>query len=90
MKSVFKWLFNKYSKSESDRIEIYKVLHDKTSTDYNEQTMYGNIYNAGVEFLMANPLVNEISKNGTMAEINAVKSLLNDSLRQSIIFLTIK
>lgn len=57
MKRIFLWLLKKYANTEKGRIEIMHIMDDKVSDNYSEQTLYGNVYNYFIEFIMANPFV---------------------------------
>lgn len=78
MKTIFFWLLRKYSKTENDRLNIHKVLNEQVNSTYNEQTTYGNVYNAHIEFIMANEfvqkLVRESDENGLKAIDNGLQS----------------
>jgi hypothetical protein len=57
MKTIFTWMLKKYAKIEKGRIEIMRIMNDKVSDNYNEQNLYGNVYNYFIEFIIANPLL---------------------------------
>ena len=61
MKQIFFWLLNRYSNTEEQRIEIHKVLHEKVTKTYYEQTPYGNVYNAHIEFCLSQPLIKKLT-----------------------------
>ena len=45
MKTIFLWMLRKYANTEKGRIEIMRIMDDKVSDNYSEQTLYGNVYN---------------------------------------------
>jgi hypothetical protein len=57
MKTIFTWMLKKYAKTEKGRIEIMRIMNDKVSDNYNEQNLYGNVYNYFIEFIIANPFL---------------------------------
>lgn len=57
MKRLFLFLLGKYSNTEKERIEILAVLHEKVRDTYTEQTVFGNVYNFFIEFVMANDVI---------------------------------
>ena len=57
MEPIFKFLLKKYTKTEKQRIEVMRLMDDKVKQEYNEQTLYGNVYNYFIEFAMANPFI---------------------------------
>ena len=57
MKTIFKYLLKRYSQTEKGRIEIMRFMDDKVSDNYREQTLYGNVYNYFIEFVVANPFI---------------------------------
>lgn len=62
MKKLFLFLLNRYSNTEKERIQIIKVLNDKVSDNYREQTTFGNVYNSNIEFVMANEFIKMLAK----------------------------
>ena len=81
-KRLFIYLLKKYTKSESDRLDVYKVLHSQVCDDYSEQSGFGNIYNAHIEFVMANPLINSWVDN--KPEIDMIKSGIGNAYDSAI------
>lgn len=57
MKQIFLWLLKLYTKTEKERLEVFSVLHEQVRNEYNEQTPFGNVYNAHTEFCMSQPLI---------------------------------
>lgn len=84
---IFFFLLRKYSKSEAERIEIYKVLFDKTSDTYNEQTVFGNVYNAHIEFIMASGLVKKLIKKQDLHSLQMIGSGLKEAYKRALLFL---
>lgn len=86
-KKLFFFLLKKYSKTEKDRLEIYKELFYQVERTYPEQTVYGNVYNANVEFLMSNPfLISKVKINDTVG-LQMLKSGLQNSFDKSIVYI---
>lgn len=80
-------MLKKYSKTEKDRLEIYKELFYQVERTYPEQTVYGNVYNANVEFLMSNPfLISKVKINDTVG-LQMLKSGLQNSFDKSIVYI---
>jgi hypothetical protein len=42
MKTIFIWMLRKYANTEKGRIEIMRVMDEKVSDSYSEQTLYGS------------------------------------------------
>ena len=84
MKRLFFWLLNHYSKNETQRIEILKILDDKVCNEYSEQTPYGNVYNHFIEFVMANPFVIQLVKENDKKALSVVKQGINNSFDEAI------
>jgi len=86
MKKIFLFLFllNKYSKTEKDRLEIFSKLQEKVSEEYSEQTAYGNVYNAYIEFLMSNKTLNFCVKIKDEEGLKMLKRGLDNSFDISI------
>ena len=59
MRSIFLYLLRKFSKTEKDRMQIYRELWNSVCEEYNEQTIPGNVYNINTEMLLANPYIQE-------------------------------
>jgi hypothetical protein len=87
IQKIFLFLLRKYSKSEEERIEIYKVLLDKTSDTYNEQTVFGNVYNAHIEFIMSSGLVKKLIKKQDLHSLQMIGSGLKSAYAQALMFL---
>jgi hypothetical protein len=87
IKKIFLFLLRKYSKSEEERIEIYKVLLDKTSDTYNEQTVFGNVYNAHIEFIMSSGLVKKLIRKQDLHSLQMIGSGLKKAYEQALMFL---
>ena len=87
MKKLFLFLLKKYSKTESQRMEIYRELWYKTKEEYNEQTAFGNVYNMNIEVLMANPFFESRVKLGEDEHLRMLKAGLSDSFDRSVEFI---
>lgn len=84
MKKLFFFLLWKYSKTESQRMEIYKGLWYQVKNEYNEQTAFGNVYNMNIEVLMSNPFFASRVQLGTQEQLNMLKQGLADSFDESV------
>ena len=87
MKKLFLLLLRKYSKSEEQRLEVYKVLAEQTSNMYNEQTTFGNVYNAHIEFVMANEFVCKNVKSKDIKSLKMIGSGLKEAYKRALLFL---
>lgn len=67
---------------------IYKELWDKVKEEYNEQTVYGNVYNMNIEVLMSNPFVINRVITKDKESLKILKQGLLDSFDVSIEFIT--
>ena len=84
MKRLFLFLLRKYSKTESQRMEIYQELWYQTKYEYNEATAFENMYNVNVEVLMSNPFFVRRVKFGEVKHLEWTKERLDDSFKDSI------
>ena len=80
-------MLEKYSRNESDRLEIFEKLHEKVSNEYSEQTMYGNVYNAHIEFLMSNKTIKATAKENDCRGLEMLKSGLVNAFDEAISYL---
>lgn len=87
MKKLFLLLLRKYSKSEEQRLEVYKVLLDKTSDTYKEQTVFGNVYNAHIEFIMSSGLVKKLIKKQDLHSLQMIGSGLKVAYKNVLLCL---
>ena len=87
MKRFFLMLLRKYSKTEKGRMEILKVLQDKVSEDYPEQTVYGNLYNFHIECLMSNELVNQLVGEDDEVELDRIEKGLTNSYHRALTYI---
>lgn len=87
MKKLFFWLLKRYSKNEKARWEIHKVLNENVSSEYPEQTVYGNVYNSYIEFVMANEFIRKIVKEKDETSIKMIELGIADSFETSICFI---
>jgi len=55
MKKLFLFLLRKYSKTESQRMEIYQELWYQTKSEYNATTAFENMRNMNIEILTSTP-----------------------------------
>ena len=84
MKRLFLFLLRKYSKTESQRMEIYKELWYKTKDEYCEQTAFGNVYNMNIEVLMSNPFFESRVMLGQDEHLRMLKEGLSKSFDESV------
>lgn len=87
MKKLFLFLLKKYSKTEDQRFEIYKTLFNKVQDTYTKQTIYGNVYNAHIEFIMSNDFVRKLVENNKYEELNMIKGGINNSTDKAFRFI---
>jgi hypothetical protein len=73
MKKLFLYLLEKYSRNESQRIEIYKTLFRKMEDEYREQSHAGNVHNATIEFLISNPIVKRAANLNDKISLGIIK-----------------
>lgn len=87
MKKLFYFLLNAYSKTEAQRMKIFSILHEQVCEEYNEQTVFGNIYNANIEFLMSNEFLIKKVKADDREALEMIANGLNNSYKQSLDFI---
>ena len=86
MKKIFKYLMNLYGRNEEGRLIIFSELHNKVSDEYREQTTFGNVYNANIEFLMSNELFNRLVKENDDYGLAMLKNGINHSFDDAVTF----
>lgn len=84
MKKLFLYLLRKYTKTEKERLEVYRVLHERVRNEYYEQTLPGNVYNAGIEFVLSCDFISHICKNNNELAMNSIKIIINDSVLEGL------
>lgn len=84
MKKIFLLLLKKYANSEEGRLEIYETLHQKVCETYNEQTTYGNVYNASIEFVMANSFIQKIVRRNDQNSLNMLRNGIKESFDRGV------
>ena len=89
MKKLFLFLLRKYSKTESQRMEIYTELWYQTKSEYNKATAFENVYNVNVEVLMSNPFFVNRVKIGDDKGLQKLKEWLDNSFEDGV-YLTLK
>ena len=89
MKRLFLFLLRKYSKTESQRMEIYTELWYQTKSEHNEATAFENVYNVNVEVLMSNPFFVNRVKIGDDKGLQKLKEWLDNSFEDGV-YLTLK
>ena len=87
MKRIFFWLLKRYSSTEEERLEILSTLQESVTNSYREQTVFGNVYNANIEFIISNKFIKKLVKNNDTISISMVKSGLSNSFDESIEFI---
>lgn len=87
MKKIFLFLLKQYSKSEKERLEIHSVLNEQVQETYREQTIYGNVYNANIEFIMGNDFIKKLVKENDQQGLSMIKNGLNESVTKGIEFI---
>lgn len=80
-------LLKKCSNSEKGRIEILRVMDDRVSNNYSEQTLYGNVYNYFIEFIMANSFVVKCTLQKDKESVAILKSGINNSFDEAISYI---
>jgi len=84
MKKLFLFLLRKYSKTESQRMEIYQELWYKTKEEYNGVDAFENMYNMNIEVLMSNPFFVSRVMLGQDEHLLKLKIGLADSFDESV------
>jgi len=87
MKIIFIWLLKKYVNTEKGRIEIMRIMDDKVSDNYNEQTLYGNVYNYFIEFVMANPFIVKCTIQNDKVSLRILKSGIEKSFDEAVSYI---
>lgn len=87
MKRIFLYLLKKYSRRETGRIEILKVLHEGVREEYSVQTEYGNIYNLFTEFAMSNHIIVDVVKEGELDKFEMIRSGINKAYNNAAIYI---
>lgn len=87
MKYIFYWLLKRYSHTEKQRIEILKVLDDKVSSNYSEQTMFGNVYNYFIEFVLSNSFINRCVIENDKESLKMIKSGIEKTFDETILYI---
>ena len=84
MKRLFLFLLSKYSKTESQRMEIYQELWYQTKNEYDATTAFENMRNMNIEVLMSNPFfVNRVAV-GQYEDLKNLKEELGKSFDESV------
>jgi len=84
MKKLFLLLLKKYSKTESQRMVIYRELWYQTKSDYREANVFENINNMNIEVLMSNPFFKRRVELGDVKYLKWIKKGLEKSFDESI------
>ena len=79
MKRLLFKMLKKHTKTEKGRLEVLGILHDSMCYEYNEQTSYGNVYNANIEFIMSKPIITSLVVNNDIKGLKMIKSNLDES-----------
>ena len=85
MKKIFFFLLRKYSKTESQRMEIYKELWYQTKSESNFGVdAFDNMYNMNTEVLMSNPFFFSRVVLGQDEHLRMLKEGLSKSFDESV------
>ena len=84
MKRLFLFLLRKYSKTESQRMEIYQELWYKTKHEYDATTAFENMCNMNIEVLMSNPFFKSSFMLGQYEDLKNLKEGLGNSFDESV------
>ena len=84
MKRLFLFLLRKYSKTESQRMEIYQELWYQTKSEYDATTAFENMRNMNIEVLMSNPFFVSRVALGQYEDLKNLKEELGKSFDESI------
>jgi len=85
MKRLFLFLLRKYSKTESQRMEIYQELWYQTKSESNFGVdAFDNMYNMNTEVLMSNPFFVSRVMLGQDEHLLKLKIGLADSFDESV------
>ena len=84
MKRLFLFLLRKYSKTESQRMEIYQELWYKTKHEYDATTAFENVCNMNIEVLMSNPFFKSRVMLGQYEDLKNLKEGLGKSFDESV------
>lgn len=87
MKKLFLFLLKRYTRTEAQRLEVFAVLHDKVSETYSEQTPYGNVYNAHIEFCMAQPFIKKLVEDKKYDCLDMTKSGIGNAFNDAVRYL---
>ena len=87
MKKIFLFLLQYYSKTEKDRLQIFSVLHDQVVNTYSQQTTFGQVYNANIEFIMANPFVQSLAKEKDIKSLFILNEGLGDAFGKAVMYI---
>jgi len=79
-------MLKEYSKTESQRMEIYQELWYQTKSEYDEATAFENMYNMNTEVLMSNPFFVSRVIVGQDEHLRMLKEELGKSFDESIEF----
>ena len=79
MFKIIIYFLKKYLGDEKFRIIVYSVLKESVVKDYSEQTPFGNVYNANIEFLMGDDLFNKLITENDSDSLRTLKSGLGNS-----------
>ena len=83
MKKLFLFLLRKYSKTESQRMEIYKELWYQTKSESGVDA-FDNMYNMNIEVLMSNPFFFSRVMIGQDEHLRTLKKGLANSFDESV------
>lgn len=84
MKKLFLYLLKKYSKTEEQRLEILNVLNSQVINEYTEQTIFGNVYNSNIEFIMSHDFIRTLIEENRTEELDMIKEGLKISTEEAM------
>lgn len=84
MKQIFYWLLKTYGKTEKGRVDILRILAESVNEDYNEQTVYGNVYNYFKEWVLANQYIVNSAIKKDECSLDILKSGIEKSFVDAI------
>lgn len=84
IRKIFFYLLKRYSKTEKDRLQILAKLDHGIYWNYSEQTMFGNVYNFFIEFIMANEFIKKRAKCNDIESIDIIKTGIEKAYDEAI------
>jgi len=88
MKRLFLFLLKRYTRTEKGRMEVYEQLWDSITSEYNEQSGFGNVYNMQIEVLMANPVISKLVFERDRKSLSMIRRGIQNSFGTSIEYIS--